>query len=158
MPGLVSTNSSISITSAMSGLEELAISIEDNARDAIDRLYDDDTDDTASVVIEEITVKDNTPGTSMQALGGLAKGELGRPEDLGTSKQALGDSAKGEPSQLDSDKVYGVIPAGSEEDFGEEADLSSLFNGTTDTSYVFNDSVEVLSETQRRRHLQRING
>ena len=153
MPDLVSTNSSASIYSALSGLEELAIS-DDDSRDPIERLYDtdgtdaighldeDDSDDTASVVIVDLTVKHN-PGTSKQALGGLAKGELGRPEDPGTSKQALGDSAKGEPSQLDSEKASGVIPAGSEDDFGEEADLSSLFSGPTDTSYVFNDSVEV---------------
>ncbi len=41
------------------------------------------------------------------------------------------------------DNNIDVIPAGSEEEFGEEADLSSLFNVTTDTAYVFNDSVEV---------------
>ena len=153
MPDLVSTNSSASIYSALSGLEELAIS-DDDSRDPIERLYDtdstdaighleeDDSDDTASVVIVDLKVKHN-PGTSRQALGGLAKGEPGRPEDPGTSKQALGDAAKGEPSQLDREKVHGVIPAGSEDDFGEEADLSSLFSGQTDMSYVFNDSVEV---------------
>ena len=140
-----------SVVSAISGLEELAISLDENIDDIVDRVvindHDDFKEETDEVnrTSESSTSEMNTlrhPGTNDQVLGGGAKGEPTRQEHPGTIDQVMGGCVQGEQSRQ-GDVVHNVIPAGGESDFEEEAALSSFFADITDSSYVFNDSVEV---------------
>ena len=150
-----SNTTSSSVHSAISGLEELAISFDDNINDIVDQVEVNQSDLTDSEMEEDefhpptegnkppVDENAGDPGTSDQVLGGAVQGERHRQEDPGTGDQVLGGSVQGELSRQDDDKVHDVLPAGAEADYGVEADVSFLFNDYTDSSYVFDDSVEV---------------
>ena len=75
------------------------------------------------------------------------QGEPSQQVHPGRDEQVSRASVQGEPRQQ-GEKVHDVIPAGGESDYDEEADLSSLFPDNPESSFLFNDSVEIFLAKQ----------
>ena len=152
-----STASSRSVYSAISGLEELGLSMGEDPDDIMDHIEinQDDLEDSAEEV--DLSVEADKPPRDVETQEGPGRGDQvprdsvqGEPSQQvhpGRDEQVSRASVQGEPRQQ-GEKVHDVIPAGGESDYDEEADLSSLFPDNPESSFLFNDSVEVFLAKQ----------